>query len=217
MNLRDLNNIDVGDLIQDLRTLDFNDTGSWSGFARGFMITLCCLVIAFLGYWFVIQGELDSLHQYQHKEQQLRETFEAKQRRVANLDAYKRQLKEMRASFGTMLRQLPSQTEIADLLQDISQTRVATGLQEELFKPLPERPKEFYAEVPIKIRVTGTYYEMAKFASGIAALPRIVTLNDISLSKRKKDAPGQLVMNATAMTYRYIGKHGDHQRGRHRK
>ncbi|HYW92512.1 MAG TPA: type 4a pilus biogenesis protein PilO [Gammaproteobacteria bacterium] len=216
MNLRDLNNIDLGDLIQDLRNLDFNDIGSWSGFARGFVIALCCLVIAFLGYYMVIRGELNDLHGAQAKEQQLRQTFEAKQRRVANLDAYEKQLKEMRASFGSMLRQLPSQTEIADLLQDISQTRVATGLQEELFKPLAERPKEFYAEVPIKIRVTGTFHEMAKFASGIAGLPRIVTLNGISLRKKKKDQPDQLVMNATAMTYRYIGKNGKKKGGRHK-
>jgi len=125
---------------------------------------------------------------------------------VANLDAYKRELVQMRISFGTLLRQLPSQTEIANLLQDISQTRAAVGLDEDLFKPEPERPKEFYAEAPIRIRVTGTYHQFGQFASGLAALSRIVTLDGIDIKPAGKDAEGKLVMEAIATTYRYLAQ-----------
>lgn len=166
------------------------------------------LIIAFAGYWLFIRDQYAMLEQTRAQEGELRAAFEAKQQKVANLDAYKQQLEQMRISFGTLLRQLPSQTEIANLLQDISQTRVAVGLDEDLFKPEAERPKEFYAEAPIKIRVIGTYHQFGEFASGLAALPRIVTLDGIDIKPAGKDADGKLVMDATAMTYRYLAQDG---------
>lgn len=187
----------------DLRNLDPNNPGSWPVSIRNLALVLLMLLLGGLGYWFQIQPQITALKAAQNREPELRLSFEAKQRQVANLDAYKIQLREMQERFATMLRQLPSQTEMANLLQDISQTRVGTGLEEQIFKPEAERPLEFYAEAPIRIRLTGTYHQMGDFASGLAALPRIVTLSNISLSNAKTGAD-QLVMDATAMTYRYL-------------
>ncbi|HET7688366.1 MAG TPA: type 4a pilus biogenesis protein PilO [Candidatus Macondimonas sp.] len=187
----------------DLRNLDPNNPGSWPVSIRNLALVLLMVLLGGLGYWFQIQPQLTALKAAQNREPELRLSFESKQRQVANLDAYKVQLREMQERFATMLRQLPSQTEMANLLQDISQTRVGTGLEEQIFKPEAERPLEFYAEAPIRIRLTGTYHQMGDFASGLAALPRIVTLSNISLSNAKTGAD-QLVMDATAMTYRYL-------------
>lgn len=187
----------------DLRNLDPNNPGSWPVSIRNLALVMLMVLLGGLGYWFQIQPQLTALKAAQNREPELRLSFESKQRQVANLDAYKIQLREMQERFATMLRQLPSQTEMANLLQDISQTRVGTGLEEQIFKPEAERPLEFYAEAPIRIRLTGTYHQMGDFASGLAALPRIVTLSNISLSNAKTGAD-QLVMDATAMTYRYL-------------
>ncbi len=126
--------------------------------------------------------------------------FSTKAKKAANLDKYKKQMKEMEQSLGAMLRQLPSKTEVAELLVDVSQTGLASGLEFELFKPEPERPLEFYAELPIKLRVKGTYHEFGDFVSGVAALPRIVTLHDFSIQPKGDE----LTMEATAKTYRYL-------------
>lgn len=187
----------------DLRNIDPNNPGSWPVSIRNLALVLLVVLLGGLGYWFQIQPQIAALKAAQHREPELRLSFEAKQRQVANLDAYKIQLREMRERFATMLRQLPSQTEMANLLQDISQTRVGAGLEEQIFKPEAERPLEFYAEAPIRIRLTGSYHQIGDFASGLAALPRIVTLSNISLGNAKMEA-GQLVMDATAMTYRYL-------------
>jgi type IV pilus assembly protein PilO len=140
----------------------------------------------------------------------LRSQFENKQQRAANLDAYKAQLGEMERSFGAMLRQLPGKTEVPNLLVDISQTGLAAGLQEKLFQPGAEVSKGFYAELPIKIRLVGTYHEFGNFVSGIAALPRIVTLDDIQISPASDKAGtyDNLTMDLTAKTYRYIEDEG---------
>ena len=140
------------------------------------------------------------------QENELREEFEIKQARAANLGAYKAQLAEMRESFGTMLRQLPNRTEVAGLLVDVSQTGLASGLKFELFQPQKEVPREFYAELPIKLRVTGNYHQFGEFVSGLAALPRIVTIHDIVIKPRepKGGDEGSLELNATAKTYRYL-------------
>jgi type IV pilus assembly protein PilO len=137
------------------------------------------------------------------KESELRQTFEVKAKKAANLAAYEQQLSEMKESFGAMLRQLPNKTEVADLLVDISQTGLASGLEFELFKPQAEVPKEFYAELPISIRVKGTYHEFGNFVSGVAALPRIVTVHDINIEP-DKDQDGELTMDILAKTYRYM-------------
>ena len=207
MDLKDLNNIDINDLVEEVKNFDINNIGAWSPMARGIIIGVLCVLVVFAGYWFLIKDELETLERVERQEQQLRDTFEDRQHRAANLDDYKQQLEEMRDSFGAMLRQLPSETEIANLLQDISQTRAEVGLDEELFRPDSERPRDFYAEAPIRIRVIGDFHQMGEFASGLAALPRIVTLNEVNIRQRggRDAAPGQsLVMEATAMTYRYL-------------
>ncbi len=158
------------------------------------------------GYYFDIEEQLNRLSTEEKKENELRITFETKQAKAANLDAYKKQLEEMKQSFGAMLRQLPNRTEVADLLVDVSQTGLASGLEFELFKPEAEVPREFYAELPIQLKVTGQYHEFGKFISGLAALPRIVTIHDIRIQDRSKQSGGSrlLALEATAKTYRYL-------------
>jgi type IV pilus assembly protein PilO len=145
------------------------------------------------------------LEKSEKEEQELRASFEQKQRKAANFSAYKAQLAEIERSFGTMLRQLPGKTEIPNLLVDISQTGLGAGLQEELFQPMDEVRRDFYAEKPIKIRLKGSYHEFGRFVSDIAALPRIVTLHDIEIGPAENDAAtDELVLNVTAKTYRYL-------------
>ncbi|MCK5433300.1 MAG: type 4a pilus biogenesis protein PilO, partial [Gammaproteobacteria bacterium] len=143
------------------------------------------------------------LEKVEKEEVTLRETFEKKQKKAANLKALKEQLAEMKQSFGDMIRQLPDKTEVAGLIVDISQTGLAAGLEFELFKPGAEKPAEFYSELPISIRVVGEYHQFGEFVSGIATLPRIVTTHDISISS-SGGTSGSLVMNATAKTYRAL-------------
>ena len=152
---------------------------------------------------FVIKQDTPVLQQARSEETNLRATFEQKQRKAANFAAYKAQLAEIQQNFGTMLRQLPGKTEVPSLLVDISQTAIAAGLQEELFQPTGEVQKEFYAELPIKIRYVGSYHELGNFVSGIAALPRIVTLHDIQI-KPLKGSTDELELDCTAKTYRYL-------------
>jgi type IV pilus assembly protein PilO len=156
-----------------------------------------------LGYWFDTQEQLAVLERARQSEDRLKKDFEVKQAKAVNLEAYRQQMTEMEESFGTMLRQLPSKTEVADLLVDITQTGLASGLEFELFKPGNASPKEFYAELPIEVKVVGTYHSFGEFVSGVAALPRIVTLHDISVSASPK-VEGSLLMQANAKTYRYL-------------
>ena len=155
-------------------------------------------------FWTIVENKAPQLARAQDDEQTLRVTFKNKQKKAANYDAYKAQLAQMQQSFGTMLRQLPGKTEIPSLIVDISQTGLAAGLQEKLFQPQSEIPKDFYAEKPIKIRLSGGYHEIANFVSGIAALPRIVTLHDINITPEEKDVYDRLTMEVTAKTYRYL-------------
>jgi type IV pilus assembly protein PilO len=143
------------------------------------------------------------LEQVVAKEQEHKEVFDRKQRRAANLNALKEQMIEMKQSFGDMLRQLPNKTEVAGLIVDVSQTGLSSGLEFELFQPTPEQPGEFYAKLPINIKVNGTYHQFGEFVSGIAQLPRIVTTHNISIQKGEN---GRLTMSAIAMTYRAIGE-----------
>ena len=169
---------------------------------------------SFAGYWFDTKQQLADLDVAKIREVELKTDFETKAHKAINLDLYKQQMAEMERSFGAMLRQLPSQTEVAELLADISQTGLANGLEFDLFKPKDEIPAEFYAELPIQVKVTGVYHEFGAFVSAVAALPRIVTLHDISISPAqakeikgsdlKSDKGVVLVMEATAKTYRYI-------------
>ena len=192
-------------LIEELQSLDVNDIGRWPLVFRAAVIVLVFVAVTFAGIWFtIVKDRAPVLERAEAEEQELRVTFENKQRKAANYDAYKAQLAQIEQSFGTMLRQLPGETEIPSLIVDISQTGLAAGLQEKLFQPQAEIPRDFYAEKPIKIHLTGGYHEMANFVSGIAALPRIVTLHDITITPEQKDSFDSLNLEVTAKTYRYI-------------
>ena len=192
-------------LIEELQSLDVNDIGRWPLVFRAAVIVLVFIAVTAAGIWFtIVKDKAPILERAEAEEQELRVTFENKQRKAANYDAYKAQLAQIEQSFGTMLRQLPGETEIPSLIVDISQTGLAAGLQEKLFQPQAEVPRDFYAEKPIKIRLTGGYHEMANFVSGIAALPRIVTLHDINIVPEQKGAFDELSLEVTAKTYRYI-------------
>lgn len=192
--------------LEDLKSLDINDIGRWPLPIQAFFMALFFVVVTAGAFWYFIwQNQMPRLEKARAEEKELRVTFEAKQRKAANFSAYKAQLAEIERSFGTMLRQLPGKTEIPNLLVDISQTGLAAGLQEELFQPTDEVRKDFYAEKPIKIRLSGSYHEFGQFVSEIAALPRIVTLHDIEiLPKGKTSSFDELVLNVTAKTYRYL-------------
>lgn len=195
--------------LSDLNNLDPNNIGSWPLAVRGIVIGLLCITLLFAGYYLDTSDQLLELETALAKENKLKNEFEKKQAKAANLSAYQEQMKEMQRSFGALLQQLPGKTEVADLLVDISRVGIISGLEFELFKPGTEIPKEFYAELPIKIRVKGNYHQFGNFASGTAALPRIVTLHDLSISsqaKNNKDNDGRMIMEATAKTYRYLEK-----------
>ena len=197
-------------LVEELQSLDANDVGRWPLAFRTAVIVLVFILVTGLGtYWFIIKDKAPQLDRKQAEEVELRLTFENKQQKAANFEAYDRQLTEIKESFGTMLRQLPGETEIPSLIVDISQTGLAAGLQEKLFVPQPEVPKDFYAEKPIKIRLTGGYHEIGNFVSGIAALPRIVTLHDINITPEDRESFDNLSMEVTAKTYRYIDEEAD--------
>jgi type IV pilus assembly protein PilO len=192
--------------LEELQNLDFNDIGRWPVVFHIFFISLFFLVATGAGFYFLVwEEQMPRLEKAQREEVELKQSFEAKQRKAANFDSYKAQLAEIESSFGTMLRQLPGKTEIPNLLVDISQTGLAAGLQEELFQPMEELRRDFYAEKPIKIRLRGDYHEFGRFVSDIAALPRIVTLHDIEIERVSEESQGQeLVLNVTAKTYRYL-------------
>ena len=197
-------------LVEELQSLDVNDVGRWPLPFRLAVIAIVFVVVMGLGiYWFIVKDKAPQLHRVQEEEQQLRLTFENKQRKAANYDAYKAQLAQIEQSFGTMLRQLPGETEIPSLIVDISQTGLAAGLQEKLFVPQGEIPKDFYAEKPIKIRLTGSYHEIGNFVSGIAALPRIVTLHNINITPESTDTFDNLSIEVTAQTYRYLDEEAE--------
>jgi type IV pilus assembly protein PilO len=192
-------------IIDELRSLDTNDPGRWPlPFRIGAVAIAFVAVLAAGIYMFVIKEEMPLLERAEREEQELRATFEQRQRKAANFDAYRAQLAEIERSFGAMLRQLPSQTEIPSLLVDIAQTGLGAGLEEKLFERLGEVQKDFYAEQPIKIRFSGSYHELGNFVSGIAALPRIVTLHDIAITPADADTFDELTLDVTAKTYRYL-------------
>jgi type IV pilus assembly protein PilO len=193
-------------LLEQLRNLDPNDVGRWPlGVRLGAVGVIFLLATVAAGYFMAWKPQKPQLEDAQAQEQQLFSTLEQKARKAANLEAYKVQLKEMEQSFGAMLRQLPNKTEVPNLLVDISQTGLAAGLEEKLFQPAQENRKDFYAELPIKIRLTGSFHAIGNFVSGIAALPRIVTLHDIDIVPLGKEPTSdQLQLDVTAKTYRYL-------------
>jgi type IV pilus assembly protein PilO len=192
-------------VMDELRSLDVNDVGRWPFVFRAAVIVIVFVAVVAAGVWFtIVKDKHPQLVRAEQEEATLKVTFENKQRKAANYDAYKAQLAQIEQSFGTMLRQLPGETEIPSLIVDISQTGLASGLQEKLFQPQPEIPRDFYAEKPIRIRLSGGYHEIANFVSGVAALPRIVTLHDINITPEDQDTYDNLSMEVTAKTYRYL-------------
>jgi type IV pilus assembly protein PilO len=192
-------------LLEELRSLDPREPGRWPLAIRAGAVGVAFLALSLLGvYLLVWDGQRPELQRRQAEEQQLRQEFRDKHSKAVNLEVYKQQLKDIERSFGALLRQLPGKTEVPSLLVDISQTGLAAGLQEKLFQPEPEQKKDFYAELPIKIRLTGSYHQFGEFVSGIASLPRIVTLHDIDIKTDNKDAYDQLSLELTAKTYRYL-------------
>jgi len=198
--------------LQEIRDLDFNDLGSASTGAKAFLITVLAVAIIGAGYWFVIKDQREDLANRERQETQLRQEFQEKQRKAASLEVYERQLSEMRTMLRTLLRQLPSKTEMPDLLVDISQTALAAGIETELFEPRSEQIQDFYAEQPIAIRMTGQYHQFGNFVSGVASLSRVVilTMQDISLEP-VDGRPGVLRMEGTVTTYRYLDDGEDSQ------
>ncbi|MDA8224469.1 MAG: type 4a pilus biogenesis protein PilO [Betaproteobacteria bacterium] len=189
MDLNELNNINLQDLAN-------APAGIRSGILAGvFVLTLA------LGYWLLLSGQLGTLNAARQQEQTLKDTFLEKKRQAINLDAYRQQLVEINHSFGALLRQLPNRSQMDALLSDINQAGLGRGLRFDLFKPGTETMKDFYAVLPISIRVSGSYHDFGAFASDVAQLSRIATLRDISIAP---DKDGQLVMNATIETYRYL-------------
>ena len=191
----------------ELRRLDPKDVGRWPLLFRALAVVGIFLVLTSAFIYFVpIRNQMPDLERARAEQETLMKTFDDRQRMAANFDAYKTQLKEMERSFGAMLRQLPGRTEVPSLLVDISQTGLAAGLQERLFQPAAEVRRDFYAELPIRIRLTGSYHQFGSFVSGIAALPRIVTVHDIAITPETgKDAgTDRLTLDVTAKTYRYL-------------
>ena len=196
-------------IIDDLRSLDTNDPGRWPLPFRIVAVGIMFLAVVVFGvYMFVIKSDKPILDKAERDEVDLRASFEDKQRKAANFDAYRAQLAEIERDFGAMLRQLPGKTEIPSLLVDISQTGLGAGLEEDLFQPTGEIQKDFYAEQPIKLRYIGSYHQLGNFVSGIAALPRIVTLHDIDIKPVDNKSSDRLALEATAKTYRYLDEQG---------
>lgn len=194
-------------LIEQFQALDWREPGRWPLGIRVIVASFVFVVASFLFSMVLIYNtQMDEYEQVQTEQDQLWAEFEQKQHQAANFAAYRAQLKDMERSFGAMLRQLPGRTEVPNLLVDISQTGNGAGLEEKLFQPGAELKQDFYAELPIKIRLTGSYHEFGNFVSGIAALPRIVTLHDIQIQPELQKTAGtdQLVLDLTAKTYRYL-------------
>ena len=188
--------------LNDLKALDPNNIGNWPPVPKLGLLLVGLILIVFAGYWFDWQGQLEELETSQNKEEKLRQSFLDKKKQAVNLEIYRKQLSDIGQAFGTLLKQLPNKSEMDGLLTDINQAGLGRGLQFELFRPAAqETVSEFYAELPINIRITGNYHELGAFASDIAKLPRIVTLNDININPSKD---GALAMDAVAKTYRYL-------------
>ncbi len=208
----------------ELRNLDFNNMGAWSPGVKTFFCVLLVILIGVGGWYFFIREQQEQLESVQAREPGLKREFSQKQAKVVNLDEYRDQLGEMCEILNQMLRQLPSKTEMPDLIADISQTAIASGIENELFEPKAEEIKDFYAEQPIQLRMVGNYHQFGDFVSGVATLPRVVilTMHDIALqprtgasartdSRTTSVSVGPLVLEGSIKTYRYLeeGESGD--------
>ncbi|MFO7955153.1 type 4a pilus biogenesis protein PilO [Thioalkalivibrio sp.] len=188
--------------LKELNQIDFNNIGEASWGIKGLILVVIVLAILGLSYYLFIGDQRTELERAESRELQLRDEFEDKQERAANLEAYEEQLEEMERMFASLLELLPSSAEIPSLLVDISQTGLQAGLEIELFEPREESRRDFYAEVPIRLRVRGDYEDLAEFVSGVSALPRVVTMHNMHI--RPADSDNDLLMDAVARTYRYL-------------
>lgn len=195
-SLASLRKVDLGDL-------DVNNLGSWPAPVKAIACFLLLVAVLALGYNFHLKDLQADLDQQRGEELALKEQFSSKAFQSANLEAYKEQMKEMEVSFGALLRQLPSDTEVPGLLEDITRTGLGSGLEFEEIKLLPEAAQQFYIELPIQITVVGAYHDLATFVSGVASLPRIVTLHDFDIKPVNATSPNKLRMSILAKTYRY--------------
>lgn len=188
--------------LEDLKTLNLKDIGGWPVLPKMAILLLLLVAVVFAAYWFDWQEQFEQLDTAVQEEEKLRATFLAKKQQAVNLDTYRQQLKEIDQSFGALLKQLPNKSEMDALLVDINQAGLGRGLEFELFKPAPsETMTEFYASLPVTIKVTGGYHDLGHFASDISQLPRIVTLNDIKIEASKD---GRLTMDGVVKTFRYL-------------
>jgi type IV pilus assembly protein PilO len=187
--------------LEDIRRLNIRDAGNWPLLPKLVILGVLFLLILAAGAFFDWSDQIEALNKSQDEEVKLREAYASKKAKAVNLDLYVQQLKEIEQSFGALLKQLPNKSEMDALLTDINQAGLGRGLQFELFRPATqERMADFYAELPISVRITGNYHDMGAFASDVAQLPRIVTLNDVGIVNDK----GTLTMEATAKTFRYL-------------
>jgi type IV pilus assembly protein PilO len=194
-SLKSLNEFDIKDL-------DVNNAGIWPAPVKAIVALIIFGLILGGGYWFFIKDQYAQLERVENTEQELRERYENKAYQVANLEVFKAQMEEMEETFGALVRQLPSETEVPGLLEDITNTALGSGLALQEVKLQGEQQRDFYSELPINIRVTGTYHELASFISSVAGLPRIVTLHDLTVTPTGGDGE-QLDMQVLARTYRY--------------
>lgn len=199
-----LPNIDFKALLEDFRGLNPNDVGSWPVAPRIAVLVTLFVALIGAGWWFVWQDQIDALDGKRNEEVKLKEEFLNKKRQAVNLDLHIQQLNEIDRSFGALLKQLPNKAEVEALLIEINQSGMGRGLQFELFKPGQELVKDFYAELPISVRLTGNYHDFGAFAGDIGRLSRIVTLNNLSINVNAQSKDGSLVLDAVTKTFRYL-------------
>jgi type IV pilus assembly protein PilO len=189
-------------LVEDLKATNWNDPGTWHAAPKALVLVAILVVIPVAGYFLDTAGQIEALESGQQEEGRLKQQYLDKKKQAINLDLHRQQLREINVQFGALLRQLPDKSQMDALLVDINQAGLGRGLQFELFRPAgSDTIREFYAELPISVKVIGTYHDMGAFASDVGQLSRIVTLNDVSISTQKD---GNLVMDATARTFRYL-------------
>ncbi len=204
MKQSSIGRFDVKTVLDDFRNLNPKDVGAWPVVPRVTVLLGLFAVILIAGWWFLWSDQLDALTERQQEELKLRDEYVAKKTQAVNLDLYTQQLNEIDRSFGALLKQLPNKAEVESLLIEINQSGMGRGLQFELFKPGQEIVKDFYAELPINVRLTGSYHDFGAFAGDIGKLSRIVTLNNISITANPQAKDGSLVMDAVTKTFRYL-------------
>ena len=195
---------DINEVFDDFRNLNPKDVGAWPVLPRIAVLLALFALILLAGWWFVWNEQLDTLAARQQDEQKLRDEYVSKKTQAVNLDLYTAQMNEIDRSFGALLKQLPNKAEVESLLIEINQSGMGRGLQFELFKPGQEVQKDFYAELPVTVRLTGSYHDLGAFAGDIGRLSRIVTLNNISITPNQQAKDGSLVMDAVTKTFRYL-------------